>query len=116
MKLRIIKVGELIKQEVGRIILEGVNFPEKVLVTVIKAKVSVDLRYADVFVSVFPSGKAVEEEVEKILNENVYDIQQELNKELSMRPVPKIRFRIDTSGQYVEKISKLIKKSGLKNK
>lgn len=114
MKLRIAKVGELIKQEVGKIILAEINFPGNVLVTIIRVKVSVDLRYADIYISVFPGGKDME--VEEILNENIYDLQQGLNKKLSMRPVPKIRFKIDKSGEYVEKINELIKKAVPRNK
>ena len=38
-------------------------------------------------------------------------MQQIINKKLSMKPVPKIRFRVDESAEYVEKIERLIRKS-----
>lgn len=109
MKERIVRVNELIKQEVAEIMLEDINFPAGTLVTVVAAKVSVDLRYADIIISVYPSGN--KEEVLKVLNENIYAMQQVVNKKLSMRPVPKIRFRVDESAENVEKIERLIRQS-----
>ncbi len=109
MKERIVRVNELIKQEVAEIMLEDINFPSGTLVTVVAAKVSVDLRYADIIISVYPSGN--KEDALKILNENIYAMQQVINKKLSMRPVPKIRFRVDESAENVEKIERLIRQS-----
>ena len=109
MTQRILKVNELIKQEVGKIILSEINFPADVMVTVIKAEASKDLRYADVFVSVLPFEK--KEEVEEILKENIYFMQKILNKKLFMKPLPRIKFKIDDTGEYVGRIDKLIKKN-----
>ncbi len=109
MNNRIIKVNSLIKEEIGKLILCDVNFPLGVFVTVVDVRVSQDLRYADVFLSIFPSEK--KEEALNSLDENIYDLQQKINKKLSMKPVPKIRFKIDASGEYVEKIETLIRKA-----
>ncbi|MEA2098340.1 MAG: 30S ribosome-binding factor RbfA [Patescibacteria group bacterium] len=111
MSLRIEKVNELIKQEVGKIILSEVNFSTDIMVTVMKAEVSKDFRYADVFISVLPFEK--KEEVEEILKENIYFIQKILNKKLFMKPLPRIKFKIDDTGEYVGKIDELIKKNEL---
>lgn len=113
MSLRIDKVNELIKQEVGKIILLEADLPNSIMVTVMKAETSKDLRYADVFVSVFPFEK--KEEVIKILEENIYFMQKILNKRLFMKPLPKIRFKIDESGEYVGKIDEILKKTIIKN-
>ena len=106
MSLRIEKVNKLIKQEVGKIILSEINFPKDVMVTVVKVEVSKDLRYADVFVSVFPFRK--KEEAKEMLKENIYFMQKILNKRLFMKPLPRIRFVIDDAGEYVGKIDELI--------
>ena len=111
MTQRILKVNKLIKQEIGKIILSEINFPADVMVTVIKAEVSKDLRYADVFISILPFEKG--EEIQELLKENMYDIQKTLNKKLFMKPLPRIRFCIDESGEYVGKINKLIEKNKL---
>ncbi len=110
---RIPKVNKLIKQEVGKLILSDISFPKDVFVTITGVKASADLRYADIFISIFPTGN--DEETMKALNENVYLIQQKINKKLSMRPVPKIRFKIDRAGEYVERIDGLIKKASDKS-
>ncbi|MCK5084286.1 MAG: 30S ribosome-binding factor RbfA [Candidatus Pacebacteria bacterium] len=109
MTQRILKVNELIKQEVGKIILSEINFPADIMVTVMKVEVSKDLRYADVFVSVLPFEK--KEEVQKTLKENIYFIQKILNKKLFMKPLPRIKFKIDDTGEHVGRIDELLKKN-----
>ncbi len=86
------------------------DFPPEIMVTITKTKTSLDLRYCDVFISVFPANKAVESK--EILDKNIYFLQQKINKKLCMKPVPKIRFEIDRTGEYVERIDELIKKTG----
>lgn len=106
---RIAKVNKLFKQEVGRIILEDVDFAVDMVVTVIKADVSADLHYADIYMSVMPQERI--EEAMALLEENVYDIQQKINRKLFMKPVPKIRFRLDLSGERADRINEIIRKS-----
>lgn len=106
MSERIRKVNKLFKQEVGSIILEDVDFDFGVVVTIMKVDASLDLRYADVYVSVMPQER--ESEVLATLEENVYAIQQKINKRLFMKPVPKIRFRLDLTGDYVDRINEII--------
>ncbi len=108
MNLRLKKINELIKQEVGNIIAREVDLSKEILVTVTKADVSPDLRYADILISVLPVEKKIS--TIKLLNKSVYRIQQELNKKLVMKPVPRIRFKLDTTGEYVSRIDELIEK------
>jgi ribosome-binding factor A len=104
---RIAKVNKLLKQEVGKLILEDVDFASSMVVTVIKADTSADLRYGDIYVSVMPREKG--EEALDTLSGSVYGMQQKINKKLHMKPVPMIRFRLDTSGEKVDRISQLIR-------
>ncbi len=106
MNLRVKKVNELIKQEVGDLIARELDLSRKILVTVTKADVSPDLRHADILISVLPSEKKLS--TLRSLNKNVYSLQQKLNKKLTMKPVPKIRFKLDTAGEYVSRIDELI--------
>lgn len=103
---RIAKVNKLFKQEVGRAILEDVDFPVNFVVTVIRVDTSLDLHYADVFVSVMPKEKA--EEAMDILDGEIYGIQQKINKKMFMKPVPMIRFKLDRSGDNVDRINEII--------
>ena len=106
MNLRLKKVNELIKQEVGNLIAREIDLSREILVTVIKSDVSPDLRYADVSISVLPAEKKLS--TLRSLNKNVYSLQQKLNKKLTMKPVPKIRFKLDTAGEYVSRIDEVI--------
>lgn len=110
MNPRIAKLNELIKQEIGKLFLIQVNFPKGVLVTVTKVETSADLRYTDIFLSIFPFSGDNAQEIEKILKEEIYFLQRNINKKLSTKPLPRIRFKIDRSGEQAEKIDKLIKK------
>jgi len=107
MNQRILKVNKLIKQEVGKIILTEADFPRDIILTIIKVKTSKDLRYADVFVSVLPPDKEIE--IIELLKEEIYFIQQKLNQKLHMKPLPRIKFVIDRSGEDVSRIDELIK-------
>ena len=111
MTQRILKINKLIKQELGKIILTDVDFSKNIILTITKVNTSADLRYADVFISVLPDEMDIE--IEKKLKESIYFIQGKLNRKLHMKPLPRIRFMIDKSGEYVEKIGKLIEENKL---
>lgn len=111
MTQRILKINKLIKQELGKIIFTDVDFPKNIILTITKVDTSADLRYADVFISVLPDEMDIE--IEKKLKESIYFIQGKLNRKLHMKPLPRIRFIIDKSGEYVEKIGKLIEENKL---
>jgi len=87
---RIQRVNQLLKKELGRILLREVEFPKDVLVTVTRVESSPNLIQAKVYISVM----SVEEtpRVLQILNWQIYNIQQILNKRLKMRPIPRIKF------------------------
>lgn len=86
------KLNMLVQGELGTIIDREIEFPESTLVTITHVVTSPDLRYATIFISVF--GGSVKRILE-MLEKNVYHIQQQLNKALRMRPVPRIRFALD---------------------
>src|SRR4051812_12621789 len=103
---RIDKLNSLIQQLIGEIIhpyLHGING----LTTVSRVEVSGDSRWAKVWISIVGGD---DEEIFKILKENIYDIQGELNRNLTMKMVPRIQFFLDTSPRYAQHIDELIKK------
>ena len=106
---RILKINKLIKRELGKIILTDVDFPKNSIITITKVKTSADLRYADIFISVLPDEMNIE--IEKELKENIYFIQGKLNRKLFMKPLPRIRFMIDRSGEDVDRISRVIEEN-----
>lgn len=108
MSHRLEKINELIKQELGKIILEEEEFGSGVLATIMGVETSQDLLHTNVFLSCYPT-KAGEEVLES-LTWHIFGLQQRLNKKLKMHPVPKIRFVLDKTEAEAEKIEKIIEK------
>ncbi len=90
MSERIQRVNQLIKRELGQILLKEIEFPSGILVTLTRVETSVDLKQAKIYVSAIPRIKL--DIVLKILNRQIHPLQQKLNKRLRMRPLPKIMF------------------------
>ena len=106
MNARIPRVNELIKKEVGNIVLREVELPENTLTTVTRAEATPNLQQARIYISVVPEDRL--KEVLKILNYSIFDIQQTLNKKLRMRPVPRIEWVAETKTAQAEKIEILL--------
>lgn len=108
---RIPRVNALIKKEISQIILKEVEFPVDVLATVTRVDTYPNLQESNVWISVLPEDRG--EEVFKILNKNIYVLQQFLNKRLKMRPIPRIRFLKEKTTVEAAKIEEILEK--LKN-
>ncbi|MFA6437606.1 MAG: 30S ribosome-binding factor RbfA [Candidatus Paceibacterota bacterium] len=107
MSKRINQVNDLIRQELGQIILKEADFINKPLITITKTETSVDCRYSKVFITVLPESET--KIVIEGLNKNIYSIQKTLDKRLYMRPVPKIRFLLDIQGEKLGVLDGLFK-------
>ncbi len=108
MSIRIQEINSLIKKELNKIILKEFDFPRSVLVTIIKVDTVIDLSKTNVYVSVIPSYK--KDKILIVLSNNIYKIQQKLNKRLRMRIVPKIVFNKETGTEKASRIEKLLEK------
>ena len=97
------KLNMLLRDELGKIIDREIEFPEHVLVTITHIHTSSDLRYATVFLSILSKDN---DDILEILHKNIYTLQQAVNRQLRMRPVPKIRFEIDKEELRRESIEK----------
>lgn len=104
---RLDRINELIKETLANIIQEEADLPSNVFVTVTKVDTSADLRYARVFVSVFPEKKFGN--IMERLSRKIYPIQGSLNKKLHMKPLPRIEFTADRTEVEADKIEKLLK-------
>lgn len=107
MSLRIQKINELIKHHVNELFLRDLSFKKGVFITISKVDTTSDLRYTRIFLSIFPERET--DYVEKTLKKEIYQLQGKLNKLLSMKPVPRIEFRIDKTEIEADKIEKLLK-------
>ena len=88
MPKRIEQINELVKRELGKIILREVDLPQNTLITIIGCKTAPNFQSAKIQISVIPEQRA--DEIIKDLNKQIYSIQQTLNKRLKIRPVPRI--------------------------
>jgi ribosome-binding factor A len=106
------KYARLIQKEIGDIFQrEGYNYFGKAFVTVTGAQVSPDLGVAKIYVSVLgvKESKATLTQIEK----HTKEIRKELGSRIrnQARIIPELRFFLDESLNYVEKIEKLLKDS-----
>lgn len=108
MNKRLSQVNELIKRELSQILLRELDFPEKVLVTITDVKTSSNLSQVRVWISAIPESHS--EKVLRILNKQIYFIQQVLNKRLNMRPVPKIVFAREKQFSEAARIEQVLDK------
>jgi len=98
----------LIKKELNRIILREVDFPKNVLVTITRVETSSNLIQSKIYISAIPESQ--NPQVLEILNGQIYDIQQALNKRLKMRPIPKIIFMEEKKTQEAGRVEELLEK------
>ena len=105
---RIQKVNELLKRELGKIILKDFEFSRDTLITITRVNASHDLREAKVFVSVMPENQIFL--ILRLLKRNIYGLQKKLDKLLKMRPVPKIKFFKEEKLKEAQKIEEILDK------
>jgi ribosome-binding factor A len=115
MSNRIEKVNSLLEHEIAEILQREINLPNDVLVTLTRVSATANLIEAKAFVSVFTSPKSADEggladKVLKILNSQVFAVQQKINKKLNMRPIPKIIFVIDKNEAEAGRIDEILGK------
>ena len=110
---RIQRVNQLIKQEISRLILRKIEGPKDTLITVTRVSSTPDLRESKVFIGVIPEEN--KNKVIESLNRKIYQLQQEINKRLKMKTVPKIIFveeKMTVSAARIEEILEGLKKKG----
>lgn len=108
---RQLKVAREIQRDLAEIIRsKGMAVFAGAMVTVSEVRISPDLSYAKVYVSIFPSSK--QGEVMHILEENGRSLRGELGGKVAkqLRIVPEIEFFLDTSIDYAEHIEELLRK------
>lgn len=104
------KIARLIQKELSEIFLLQTKSMPGVLVSVSIVRISPDMSYARVYLSVFPSERG--EEIVKNINANMKSIRFELGNRVrhQLRIIPELKFFVDDSLDYAEKIDELLKK------
>ncbi|MEI6266944.1 MAG: ribosome-binding factor A [bacterium] len=106
MSERIRQVNEEIKKAVGIFLQRDLSDPAG-LITVIAVETTPDLKRALVWYGYL--GTKPEKYVAEILKKERGACQKYVNSVLHLRFLPRIEFRYDTSGDYAQKISEIIR-------
>ncbi|TWV14030.1 30S ribosome-binding factor RbfA [Bacteroidaceae bacterium HV4-6-C5C] len=103
------KIARLLQKELSDIFLLQAKSMPGVLVSVSAVRISPDLSVARAYLSVFPSDKG--EELIKNINGSMKSIRYELGTRVrhQLRIIPELKFFIDDSLDYLEKIDALLK-------
>ena len=104
------KIARLLQKELAEIFQSQTRMMRGVMVSVTRVKVSPDLSICTAHLSIFPSNKG--EELLRNINANEKSISYELGKRIrnQVRIIPELRFFIDDSLDYIERIDELLKK------
>lgn len=105
---KIEKLNEAIKNELSKILAREIDLPIGTILTITAARTLEDLSESRIFVSVFPENKI--EETLAVLNRQVVDLQNILNKKIRTRWMPKIKFFEDKELKEARKIDVLLEK------
>jgi ribosome-binding factor A len=108
---RQLKVAREIQKDLAEILRsKGMAVFDGAMVTVSEVRVSPDLSIAKTYVSIFPSEKGEEllQNIEKNSQQIRYTLGQRVRYQL--RIVPELRFFIDDSLDYIDRIDELLKK------
>jgi ribosome-binding factor A len=104
------KVSRLIQKELAEIFIrKSGEIAHGKLISVTVVRVSPDLSFAKVFLSIFPSSN--HNEILDTIRDHVSKIRYELGQKVKtqLRIVPEIAFFIDDSLDYIDNIDKLLK-------
>jgi|TARA_B100000214_G_C23780588_1_gene541162 ribosome-binding factor A len=109
---RQLRVGELVKQNLGEIFIRNeAKIPSinTKVITVTEVRMTPDLKTARAYV--IPLGGEDMSLTVSILTEYAHLVRKALSKKLDIKFLPKLAFVEDNSFEYAEKIERLIKKN-----
>lgn len=99
------RVSELIRKELGELILRELEF-DGAIMTIVDVEVTKKIDYARVHISVIPSAKA--NDVLYVLNSAKRRLQGDLLRKINIRPMPELSFVIDHGTEKAADIEKIM--------
>ena len=105
------KVGRQLQRDLAEIFREkGVAVFGGAMITVTGVRISPDLSFAKVYLSIFPSSKTTE--TLDTISASAKQVRMELGRRVSkqLRIVPELAFYLDDSLDYIDRIDELLKK------
>jgi ribosome-binding factor A len=114
MKHRIERVCEVLKRELGRIILRELTFSTP-LVTVSGVEITPDLKQAHVFVSAL-GNDAQRQNVLTVLEQNRGMLQAQVSRRVVLKHTPHLNFKLDDSIERGSRVLNILDDLGLDEK
>jgi len=96
MSFRPERLAEAIKKEVSELLRDELKDPRIGFVSITAVKVSKDLRYADIYASVFGEPEDQKATIEALTKAQGF-IRSELGRRIRLRYIPEINFKLDQS-------------------
>ncbi|ASW42915.1 30S ribosome-binding factor RbfA [Clostridium isatidis] len=105
------RINEEVKKEISIIIRDEIKDPRMTgMVSLTSVKVTKDLSYAKVYVSIFAKNDEEKNETFQALKSASGYVRRELGHRLNLRNTPQILFELDDSISYGMRIEELIEK------
>ncbi|QPJ66387.1 MAG: 30S ribosome-binding factor RbfA [Candidatus Nitrohelix vancouverensis] len=101
------RVQELLLEEISRLIQNGLKDPRIGFVTITSVELTDNLKFARVYVSIMGDKKSAESALEGLQSARGF-IRKALGKNLYLRYIPNIDFRIDETAEKVDKINRIL--------
>ncbi|MDY3978527.1 MAG: 30S ribosome-binding factor RbfA [Tidjanibacter sp.] len=108
---RQLKVAKQIQKDISELFLkECADLVRGVIVSVTSVRVSPDLEYARVYLSIFPFERNTE--IMAVIEQNAWRLRKLLGGRMrnQVRVVPELTFFLDDSLEYIDNIDNLLKK------
>ncbi len=105
---RAVRVAEVVRAEVAQLLSKGLKDPRVGFVSIMAVKMSSDLQYANLYVSVYGSEKEKKDSLIGLRNSAGW-IRRELGRRLKLRLTPEVRFFEDTTLEDVFRIEEVLK-------
>jgi ribosome-binding factor A len=110
------RIGDQMQRELAMLIQREVKDPRVSMVTVNAVKVSRDLGYADIYVSLLTTEELTEESPQvqdalKVLDKVSGFLRGQVGKAMKLRVVPHLRFHFDTLLNYSRHMDSLIREA-----
>ena len=102
------RVAELVRQEIASMLTKGLKDPRIGFVSVMAVKMSADLRYASVYVSLYGSEKEKKSSLIALCNSASW-LRGQIGRKLRLRFAPEIRFFEDTSLDDAYRLEEVLK-------
>ena len=107
MKERNARVEDLLRSELARILVRDVKDPRLGMVTVSYLRVSRDFSHAEVGISALGTDPEREASVETLVRAQGF-VRSRLARNMRLRRVPELSFKLDRGAEHSQKISKIL--------